>query len=449
MEELTGCDPENRDGAQRGTPDNGPDAPLGDAAQDERLQRREEEEEEDDEGKGDDNDRQLVGDDVGAHRGSRSGTPSRAEDNTVREMLRYANANFSPVMRRQFINQMQPTVSPAATPRASPTPARPLPAGASSSKATSSKVALSKGVPISFSHQPVAANFFDGIAVRPNPRLAELLQNFSHLPLSACTTAAIRDYNENPGKHKISKYSDGRGDEKKMLDVSTFPAESTLSADEWRDAYQNFLDILRGVCTLDVTAAFEAHHLWLCRREDFNESFPGILEFDTELRRAFFIRDERVPFFVGSDAYANRFRDIQARHTRTTLAGLDKTSSRYQPYPDRRSFRSDVIPPSRGSGSTFRMTKQASEALCLCCARVGHTARDCNRAVLPNNRPTHSTWSGGKLVVAASPKHDVCIWWNLRGAGSGRCGVNCPGIKAHMCAFCGSSEHHGASKRCL
>ncbi|OBZ79911.1 hypothetical protein A0H81_00725 [Grifola frondosa] len=82
-----------------------------------------------------------------------------------------------------------------------------------------------------------------------------------------------------------------------------------MQAEDWRDAWANFLPVLERTCETAIVRRFENHLQWLCGTKDFKKLFPVILRFDIEVRANYFAT--KAPFTVGSDAYVNKFRDVR------------------------------------------------------------------------------------------------------------------------------------------
>ncbi|KAI0083538.1 hypothetical protein BDY19DRAFT_910526 [Irpex rosettiformis] len=147
--------------------------------------------------------------------------------------------------------------------------------------------ALSK---IDFVESSNGPAFFSQTIVAPDA-LVTLLLSKRHLPLTVCTTSAINDVLNNLESVKYVKQFNRRNERRELIDISAWPSESTISKEDWRDAYRNFAIILRAAASDAVCNLFDEHLAFLCARPEFKLSFPAILKFDIEVRKNFFLGD--------------------------------------------------------------------------------------------------------------------------------------------------------------
>lgn len=245
---------------------------------------------------------------------------------------------------------------------------------------------------------------------------------------------------------------------KSVVDVKLWPAEEDMTPEEWRDAWPNFLEILEEVCERGVYERFRQHHEFLNRQPSFKTRFPGILRFDIGVRRAYFVNARCHPFMVGSSRYCQELTQACSDQVMERLARIQErpaegSSVRYHPYQrgaggsPQRGDRGEYA----GRPKPFQAGRSSGSAglLCLICGTSGHKAGDCTRTRTIGGKATFAVWGDGRLRAEAGGR-DLCVRWNVRGPAGcqgSRCAVAPSG--GHVCSFCGSTEHHAASKRCL
>ncbi|OBZ78926.1 hypothetical protein A0H81_01330 [Grifola frondosa] len=211
------------------------------------------------------------------------------------------------------------------------------------------------------------ANLFDRRRIQPHPQLAAVLANKNHLPLTLCTSAAITEMNRNPSKLVYEKIHDANAVKRSILKVSEWPLEAEMNAEDWRDAWPNFLVILERIASSVIVERFRAHFNWLCGVQDFKANYLAILQFDIELRRSYFTAETPVAFTVASDTYRESYRDcrieeLSQRQPQSELRSNSNTSygsNRYQPYRNdnrrlvntqEQTAAEDIHPPNHKSG---------------------------------------------------------------------------------------------------
>ena len=365
----------------------------------------------------------------------------------------------APAQQRNWFGRRSPTPPRGAFPGGVLVPpARPasVPAIALAAPVTTATTAAKKPVSVSLSSKPRPSDYYDNFGLRPSPRLLLILLNNAHLPLTACTNAAIRRLNTDSFKFKTTKWTDGEGQTKQMVDLSSLEPEHRLTPDLWREAWRNIFTVFEmtvdgGGISPEVAKMWHDHYDWLCRQRDFNEVFASILEFDIDQRNQWWTSTEKFDIGVNSSEYRDSFRAVCDSNVRRALNSVHRSaassaaSPAFHPYAPssggERSFRGE----GHSSGSRSRDGSR-TPTTCLVCSATGHSARACSRTTLPNGRPAYCAWDRhAKKLVAAGTKRVVCILWNIR-ADNQPCGPNCG---EHKCAFCGSAEHRASSRRCL
>lgn len=306
--------------------------------------------------------------------------------------------------------------------------------------------------------------------IEPHPALAALLANGHHLPLTLCTTSALLEMQGDPARVKYSKLHDRMGVKKELLDVSTWKKEAEITIEEWRDGYKNFPVILDSIFAVEVIDLFKLHFDALCEKREMMSSFDVILRFDIEIRQNFFCGG-RVAFEPGSYAYEKQFDETRCDVMRESFS--QPHPGRYQPYqkPQGRGYNSanssggqtasgshnshgstgfHVSPNYQGSNPRpFQGGRPSNGApmACLICCQGGHRATSCTRTTLASGKPIFSCWHDHKLLSIVSRK-EACVIWNVGGR-TPCTSTRCTGPSAHFCSFCGATDHHAHSKRCL
>ncbi|GJF00467.1 hypothetical protein PsYK624_167550 [Phanerochaete sordida] len=166
--------------------------------------------------------------------------------------------------------------------------------------------------------------FFDLPETCPSPQLGVFLTSRAHLPMTACTNAAVKDVNENAQKYKPIKFTNALGVEQKLLNLASLPSELEMTSEEWREAWENYLIVLQGIPGLEpkVVKMFKAHFEHLSRLTKLQNHLPAVLEFDSDTRRRFWTAARRITFTVGSSAYKARLTDFINERTHKMLLGL-------------------------------------------------------------------------------------------------------------------------------
>lgn len=322
-------------------------------------------------------------------------------------------------------------------------PATVAPPAKSANPAVAAPVATSTPK-ISMTH---SGEFFTNSVDTPEA-LVTLLLNRHHLPLTLCTTAAVNDIATNPAAVRYTKVHDRWSVKRELIDTSNWPSETSMSKEDWLDAYRNFDVVLREAADADVGKLFKDHFDFLCGRPEFRDSFPVILKFDIEVRRRFFVGSWKK-FDVGSVGYCQRINDVSLEVLRQEVTKAN-TSRGHQSYSSKRpadsttdaaSSRSDSFRPFRNDTDT------TEDSLCLICGCRGHTAGNCTRQTTVIGRPVFSAWRDKRLVTL-SGKKALCIYWNLRGRPCRPQAPRCPGAAGHICSLCGATDHHAGAKRC-
>ncbi|KAI0646278.1 hypothetical protein C8Q79DRAFT_926285 [Trametes meyenii] len=288
-------------------------------------------------------------------------------------------------------------------------------------------------------------------------RLMALLRQGFHLPLTLCTNAAIEAVQMKPSLLVCMDLADANGTEVSMVDpYSGWPDESSLTSEEWKDAWSNLLHVLPSIIEPAGVSRFQKHFDLLRNQENFLWRFPAILKFDIKIRYTYFQAKKCTPFTPGSSAYIHQFYQIQLdmisdlaptsrRHSYNPQRPMAPARGRYLPYDAaKRVDRFGVCLDRRDSAPAHASTAP----FCFICAESGHRANACTRSRLPDGKPCFAIFAGGKLIAQAN-RTEICLSWNASGRSPCR-NIRCTRTPtAHTCSFCGSSTHHAGSKRCV
>ena len=186
------------------------------------------------------------------------------------------------------------------------------------------------------------------------------------------TNTALQDLALTVNSHKYVKFRNSKGEKVEVLDLSGVHTETDLPMAQFSLAYANLLRLLGKVFDDDVVDLFRRHYLYLIEHPDFEHYYQAALEFDIEVRRAYFNSD-RTPFYVAGPSYVARFHEHCMR-VQPTPPRMDRasSSSRFHPYRD------DRTPQGRNSAGTSRSFRSGKGSpngkvpTCLICSGNGH-----------------------------------------------------------------------------
>ncbi|OAX30742.1 hypothetical protein K503DRAFT_806797 [Rhizopogon vinicolor AM-OR11-026] len=310
---------------------------------------------------------------------------------------------------------------------------KPVPSGSAGGNVSSSDS------PIPFKDSDVKiATSLDSVYEIPCP-IINLAKAKMHVPLTLLTHSAMDKIHTDPSCIKIKKGLILDDPKRAVLDASGFPPETSLTADEFYEASENFIQLLPHCAGPAV------------------ENFNAVLAFDIKTRCIFF----NTKTFLSDDAYAHHWNEIQSKITKKQAQDASESAFRevarlsalatrleggpsnnhYQPYQQRPKM--DGVPSSSGGGP-FRKGKGTSTdgPLCLICSRNGHKASDCTYTHSVKNAPVACTWRDKLLLKSSSAI--ICISYNI-----GHCATSkhSPDL-LHICSVCGNKSHSAISRSC-
>jgi hypothetical protein len=263
-----------------------------------------------------------------------------------------------------------------------------------------------------------------------------------HIPLTLLTLASLRKIHLDPSCIKMKKGLILEDPKMSVMDTSTFPAESTLPADRFYEAYSNFLKMMALIADEATIKRFVEHQDFCLSCDEFSDDWHAVLNFNIEIRRKFFNSQS----FRDPDAYMQRWNEIKINTSLSTnYTQSSSGGSRFNPYPPRRpeGQSSAAVSNDRKPFRKGKALQTTDTTLCIICSRYGHRASGCTYTTTMKDGPIISIWQG-KLIQKASFT-PICISFNLA-----RCFA--PKHSAdiiHICSICGDKGHGAASKSCL
>ena len=256
-----------------------------------------------------------------------------------------------------------------------------------------------------------------------------------HLPLTMFTNKNLLWAASNMAKIKMMKNNNYKLGEKSILYVNVdhkrFQGEEKMSYKAWFQACKDYLGFAKDSRTDSILHDWlDQHWSWVDQNhQNRRADWPMLLAYDITTRERYRTRPFR---FKSSDAEVNLIVFIQK--TQMQMA----TSSSYQAdsppsgsrsswslgcwtknfRPNREESRSTSLNQQKGGSRSrfsvpFRQgqTGGPSSSVCLICARVGHTIRDCTQHRLPDGKEVICTVIGNSFVIIASNKF-ICAYFN-------------------------------------
>ncbi|KAF8954390.1 hypothetical protein BDZ97DRAFT_1676986, partial [Flammula alnicola] len=225
---------------------------------------------------------------------------------------------------------------------------------------------------------------------------------------------------------KYVKIGIGEHANTKILDVSTFPLDSTLTEIQWSQAYNTFLNFISAAVGEKLYTGFVSHFDNMLSDQDFSRYFPAYRQFDEKLRQRFFTK----PFLINpkSSEYHSMVQNAKLATLSTpSTTGRFTPTVRWHPYSQgnyQRPFRG-------GPGYKTRCLRCGSED--------GHRANTCRAEQPSRTGRAFVVRASARGIEHASDGHTVCIRFNL-----GNCSISDSSHPLHICSLC-SDPHHGAT----
>lgn len=167
-------------------------------------------------------------------------------------------------------------------------------------------------------------------------RLITLVKLGFHLPLTLCTNTAIELVQETPTLLVCKSQTDADSNKVTVVDPTNgWPRENTISSEEWKDAWANFLRVLPSILPASGVARFQAHFDFLQGQKNFLGRFAGILKFDMKIRYHYFWAGSCIPFSVDSLSYLLEFNQIRTDVSDAQKRQRNSSPPRREQYHDR------------------------------------------------------------------------------------------------------------------
>lgn len=287
--------------------------------------------------------------------------------------------------------------------------------------------------------------------------ILELAKHHQHIPLTLLTTkATMRLFIESSSLKFITHYSSHRNaapSKCHLIDISQFPAETSINIPDWHKAWTHFLLLLSNHASPEVRTCWFDHYTALRKHPDFSNNWSSILAFDIE-QHATYAAD---PQAFNKAKYHYQFNNIKIRVLKDdNLKAMNEHFSnfsknyRFKPYSQRDSFRN----PQTSADRSFQTdgSKPNSERLpplCLVCGQTGHTFLTCSSDKMSSGTSPHSKVLNKQLICQSSPDTKYCVNFNIFCNGRRTCTRQVhKGGEVHACSLCGSSEHSACSRKC-
>lgn len=285
------------------------------------------------------------------------------------------------------------------------------------------------------------------VEFRVHPHIITLAKSKHHIPLSMFTSASTDKLWKNSASLSMKKITTISGSKATILDLTQFPDEDDISISEFHEAYQNLLEFQGLYGDQEFHQRSSSHYKFLRTQPHFTLNFRAIKAFDKEQRQ----EASYDPRTFNEDRYLTRFESVKAEIFRSEQredlerlrrGGLDRSESRYQPYPS-----SSKTASVRKDGKPFREGKidTPGAGTCLICGRPGHKFHACTYITTENKSPVFAKWTDKKFTVKLTGA-SICINFNIYGPGN-RCTKN--HSSCHICSICGDPNHHATAGLCL
>ncbi|KAL4252531.1 hypothetical protein AB1N83_014447 [Pleurotus pulmonarius] len=295
----------------------------------------------------------------------------------------------------------------------------------------------------------VTINPGDTVTLGFHTLLFDLARYNIYMPLNLFTNSNIRLVNREAHSLTLRRInSPGKRASKPplVLDVEAFEKkygrEVDLTRDQWSEAARNFTrfagEVGRDGEQGDYFMRWDNHYGFFEERTDAAEHFQAILEVDINMRKDYIVK----PFAFSRSLYNNTYEAAKLSIRVATIERLHRL------HPDTSSVRppralDSRSAPSIAHGAPFRKgsSSDPSSAVCLRCARRGHTLTTCLATSFEDGQKITTTTQNGSLARGPSI---LCHVWNVRGDRS----CSHSPSRVHSCSFCGDKRHHALAWVC-
>ncbi|KAJ6522090.1 hypothetical protein DFH09DRAFT_1097344 [Mycena vulgaris] len=301
------------------------------------------------------------------------------------------------------------------------------------------------------------------IALQPGMSLPtvfhDLLHDLKHfgvyIPLSIFTGPNLKHLNASHATvvtRRTNTLVQGQK-EPRVLDTEiferTYGRERDLDRGQFHEASRNYVAFLEKIhgANSAIVQRWHSHFGFFERVEHAQENFPTILATDIDLRLKYISQ----PFVFENHLYARELdQAIQRLRMSEMEARMAPSSSSRGGAPGapgagargggrgggsaRGGVRGGAPPPFQGGAGGA-----APAPVCLVCARRGHLWKDCNVMLFKDGGILHCVVRAPDIWALQS-QQTLCRAWNAKGPQS-TCAHD-PALRAHLCSFCGSRDHH-------
>ncbi|KAJ7135308.1 hypothetical protein C8R46DRAFT_1047970 [Mycena filopes] len=234
---------------------------------------------------------------------------------------------------------------------------------------------------------------------------------------------------------KTVKHGTGESTKVTVLDVSDFPAESTLDQANWATTYNTFLTFLQVAVGPRIFQSFAQHYNRILSEPKLDVWFPAYFAFDQKIRAQFFTK----PYIIdtGDAEYRSALQSAKDDFMWNKPSGGGAPGSGGKATSSR--DREQPKPYDRESAAA----QKRSNTLCFRCGRLGHNAHSCNETNPSKHGRQFVITAGRDGLFRISDKRSVCVMFNI-GRCDGGAGAATRNHPLHICTLCGDA-HHGAS----
>ncbi|KAJ7431675.1 hypothetical protein FB451DRAFT_1485857 [Mycena latifolia] len=292
--------------------------------------------------------------------------------------------------------------------------------------------------------------------------LFDLYSHDVYLPISLFTSPNLEVINTSAATLTMRKLNAPVPGAKQpqVLDTDVFErahgTELNLDRGQWIEASRNYVTFIEeasGGADSPESARWNTHFGYFERVENAQDNYPAILACDIHLRKKYI----SIPFRFDTVLYAREIDQAVGRmHLRKveSLIASSSSSGSRSGGDNSGGDRGGAGSASRGRGGRrggapppFREGNggDAPAPVCLICARRGHFWNGCSATSFEDNTPLFGVGRAPDICAVRSGQ-TLCRAWNTKG-GAARCSHEA-GLRAHICTFCGSRDHHTFAWSC-
>ncbi|KAF8432019.1 hypothetical protein L210DRAFT_867328 [Boletus edulis BED1] len=231
-----------------------------------------------------------------------------------------------------------------------------------------------------------------------------------------------------------------------LLDLAILPAEDSLNAFTWQEAWKRYLMWLQDpkVMQPEIHECWLTHYSLLSKDEAIRSNFKTILTFDMNWCTSYaaqpFIHDP-VEWQLHLQIATERLLQL------SSCDDCSISTHHYDPYD---SSRKNARCPRESHDQPFRDNtsniKSKSEPTCLICSCNGHRIVECKEDITTKGKQTFAKFINGQLVRRSNDA-PLCILFNLNLTRK-PC-KHTHATSQHLCSFCSESAHAALTRLCI